>query len=397
VTRAQAALEALADMWAAFEKLAARAGVAEALRAARERMLRPVRLDAATIATIHAVHQRGNFEAIGVQHAKDALFVVENILGYQVPEAPVPAYAQVLTWSRETCDPKNYLFKSNGRRSPTGLVELRSFEHVTRGSDGFRQEYPILLDCLATMKKDVGNKDVGGGVGGAAKSSRYIEPPIEHRMAATENFIENVRPPRTCPLATNRTLHTLARRAQVLPLLLESGVACLGVQGRDECDKWLARLKATGTVVDLTTPTLAALANTTDQAPIRTFVPGPNALPALALVVPFKGRPYFFIPEKSSGSGAFSPKTSKEHECNVIRRVSTDNVKRFLLGLVPLRGLDESPLSTLCGPDSAAKVLEFVATLGESWQSPSSIGGAQRATRRYAYSARGLRQSACRG
>ena len=229
------------------------------------------------------------------------------------------------------------------------------------------------------------------------KSSRYIEPPMAHRMAATEKFIENVRPPRTCPLATNRTLHTLARRAQVLPLLLESGVACLAVQGRAEADKWLARQKATGTVVDLTTPTLAALANTTDQPPIRTFVPGENALPALALVVPHKGHPYFFIPEKSSGSGAFSPKTSKEHDCNVIRRVSTDNMKRMLLGRLPLHGLDESPLSTLCGPDSAAKVLEFVRERGESWQSPSSIGGAQRATRLYAYSARGLRQSACRG
>ena len=196
MTRAQAALEALADMWAAFEKLAARAGVAEALRAARERMLRPVRLAAATIAKIHAEHQCGNLAAIGVKHAKDALFVVENILCYQVPDAPVPAYAAVPTWSRENCDPKNYLFKANGKRSPTGLVELLSFAHVTRGTDGFRQEYPILLDCLATMKKDVGNKDVGGGVGGAAKSSRYIEPPMAHRMAATEKFIANVRPPR---------------------------------------------------------------------------------------------------------------------------------------------------------------------------------------------------------
>ena len=159
----------------------------------------------------------------------------------------------------------------------------------------------------------------------------------------------------------------------------------------------MARLKATGTVVDLTTPTLAALANTTDQTPIRTFVPGENELPAMALVVPYKGRPYFFIPEKSSGSGAFSPKTYKEHDGNVIRRVSTDNMKRMLLGRLPLRGLDESPLSTLCGPDSAAKVLESVAKLGESWKSPSSIGGAQLATRLYAYSARGLRQSACRG
>ena len=196
VTPAQAALEALADMWAAFEKLAARAGVAEALRAARERMLRPVRLAAATISTIHAVHQCGNLAAIGVKHAKEALFVVENILCYQVPDAPVPATAEVLTWSRENCDPKNYLFKANGKRSPTGLVELLSFEHVTRGSDKLEQEYPILLDCLAMMKKDVGNKDVGGGVGGAAKSSRYIEPPMAHRMAATEKFIANVRPPR---------------------------------------------------------------------------------------------------------------------------------------------------------------------------------------------------------
>ena len=183
-------------MWAAFEKLAARAGVAEALRAARERMLRPVRLAAATISTIHAVHQCGNLAAIGVKHAKEALFVVENILCYQVPDAPVPATAEVLTWSRENCDPKNYLFKANGKRSPTGLVELLSFEHVTRGSDKLEQEYPILLDCLAMMKKDVGNKDVGGGVGGAAKSSRYIEPPMAHRMAATEKFIANVRPPR---------------------------------------------------------------------------------------------------------------------------------------------------------------------------------------------------------
>ena len=189
----------------------------------------------------------------------------------------------------------------------------------------------------------------------------------------------------------------MARRAQVLPLLVERGVACFGVQGREECDQWLARQKATGTVLDLTTPTLTALANTTDETVIRTFVPGRNALPALALVVPYKGHPYFFIPEKSSGSGAFSPKTSREHECNVFRRVSTDNMKRMLLGRLPLRGLDESPLSTLCGPDSAAKVLEFVRERGESWKSPSSIGGAQRATRLYAYSARGLRQSACRG
>ena len=196
MTRAQAALEALAVMWAAFEKLAARAGVAEALRAARERMLRPVRLDADTIAKIHKEHQLGNLAAIGVKHAKEALFVVENILCYQVPDAPVPATAEVLTWSRENCDPKNYLFKANGKRSPTGLVELLSFEHVTRGSDKLEQEYPILLDCLAMMKKDVGNKDVGGGVGGAAKSSRYIEPPMAHRMAATEKFIANVRPPR---------------------------------------------------------------------------------------------------------------------------------------------------------------------------------------------------------
>lgn len=175
-------------------------------------------------------------------------------------------------------------------------------------------------------------------------------------------------------------------------MLVESGVACLGVQGREEADKWFACQKATGTVVDLTTPMLTALANTTDQTPIRTFVPGRNDLPALALVVPCKGRPYFFIPEKSSGSGAFSPKTSSEHECNVIRRVSTDNMKRMLLGRLPLRGLDESPLSTLCGADSAAKVLGFVANLGESWKSPSSIGGAQRATWLYAYSARALGQ-----
>ena len=180
-------------------------------------------------------------------------------------------------------------------------------------------------------------------------------------------------------------------------MLVERGVACFGVQGREECDKWLARQKATGTVLDLTTPTLTALANTTDETVIRTFVPGRNALPALALVVPYKGHPYFFIPEKSSGSGAFSPKTSKEHDCNVIRRVSTDNMKRMLLGRLPLRGLDESPLSTLCGANRAAKVLEFVAQRGESWNCPSSIGGAQRATWLYAYSARGLRQSTCRG
>ena len=194
MTRAQAAAEELAAMWAAIRKKAADFGVLAELEDALARMRKPVFLDAQAKLDILAAHQWSNLAAIGVRDVGETLFHIKDILYYTRAGAPTNALAKVLTWTRDTSHPEMYLHKKNGKLSPTGFVEMQLHKHVQSGMPTSIAKLGLTLDSLAMMKLDAKAKD------GAAKAGSYVEPPKDHRKKAARNFVDNVRPPRACRL-----------------------------------------------------------------------------------------------------------------------------------------------------------------------------------------------------
>lgn len=194
VTRAQAAAEALAEMWAAIRQKATEFGVLAELEEALARMRKPVVLDAQAKRDIHAEHQRGNLRAIGASSVEKAMFYVRDVLYYTTPGEPTLPVAKVLTWTRNTSHLEKYLHKKDGKLSPTGFVESQWKQHVDPGIATSTDMFGLTLDSLAMMKLDADAKD------GAAKAGSYVEPPKDHRQKAAQEFVKNVRPPRACRL-----------------------------------------------------------------------------------------------------------------------------------------------------------------------------------------------------
>jgi hypothetical protein len=194
VTRAQAAAEELAAMWAAIRKKAADCGVLAELEDALARMRKPVCLDAQAKLDIHAVHQRGNLRAIGASSVEKAMFYVRDILYYTSLGEPTLPVAKVLTWTRNTSHLEKYLHLKDGKPSPTGFVEMLWHTHVKSGMPKSTDKLGLTLDSLAMMKSDAEAED------GAAKAGSYVEPPKDHRKKAAREFVDNVRPPRACCL-----------------------------------------------------------------------------------------------------------------------------------------------------------------------------------------------------